>query len=335
LGFEADYVWPGIRKEIRAGHFAGLVYIEPRQIETLASHNMRNGIKQFLVGALALSVLQPALWAAEEKSELKDQKSKVSYGIGMNIGNNLKRSGYEIDVDTLAGAIKDVMAGKELKLTDAQAREVLMSYSKEMQAKREEERKLKAEKNHKEGEAFLAENKKKPDVKTHMVTLPNGKTAEMQYKVLKEGTGPIPGSNDTVTVNYRGTLINGTEFDSSAKRGTPAKFSVNGVIKGWTEALLMMKVGSKWELYIPAALAYDDRGSGQLIEPGATLIFEVELLSAEAPAPPAPAQPLTSDIIKVPSADELKKGAKIEVIKPEDVDKKIKEAQANQANPKK
>jgi hypothetical protein len=131
-------------------------------------------------------------------------------------------------------------------------------------------------------------------------------------------------------VNYRGTLINGTEFDSSAKRGTPAKFAVTGVIKGWTEALLMMKVGSKWELYLPASLAYDDRGSGQLIEPGSTLIFEIELLSAEAQTPPAPAQPLTSDIIKVPSADELKKGAKIEVIKPEDVDKKIKESQSSQ-----
>jgi len=292
--------------------------------------NMRNGIKQFLVGTLAFTVLQPVLWAADEKSDLKDQKSKVSYGIGMNWGNTIKRSGFDVDIDTIAAAMKDVLAGKETKLTDAQAREVLMSYQKEMQAKHEQERQQKAAKNRKEGEEFLAQNKKKEGVKTHMVTLPGGKTAELQYKVLKEGTGPTPQTNDMVTVNYRGTLINGTEFDSSAKRGTPAKFAVTGVIKGWTEALLMMKVGSKWELYLPASLAYDDRGSGQLIEPGSTLIFEIELLSAEAQTPPAPAQPLTSDIIKVPSADELKKGAKIEVIKPEDVDKKIKESQSSQ-----
>ncbi len=291
----------------------------------LASIIMRNGMKLFLVTVLGFALLQPALRAADDKAELKDQKAKVSYSIGMNIGNNLKRSGYDVDVDTLASAIKDVLTGKEPKLTEAQAREVLTSYSKEMNAKREEERAQKAEKNRKEGEAFLAENKKKEGVKTHTVTLPDGKTAELQYKVLTEGTGPTPKSNDVVTVNYRGTLINGTEFDSSMKRGQPAKFPVTGVIKGWTEALLMMKTGSKWQLFIPSSLAYGDRGSGPTIEPGSTLIFEVELISAEPQAAPAPAQPLTSDIIKVPSADELKKGAKIEVIKPEDVEKRIKE----------
>jgi len=291
---------------------------------------MRNGMKQILLITLSLAVLQPAIQAADEKSELKDTKAKVSYGIGMNFGNNLKRSGYEVDVDILTAAIKDVVSGKETKLTEAQAREVLMSYSKEMSAKREEERQAKAQKNRKEGEEFLAANKSKEGVKTHSVNLPKGGTAELQYKVLTEGTGSMPKSNDVVTVNYKGTLINGTEFDSSAKHGKPAQFPVTGVIKGWTEALMMMKTGSKWQLFLPAALAYDDRGSGALIEPGATLIFEVELLSAEAQAPPPTAQPLTSDIIKVPSADEIKKGAKIEVIKPEDVDKKIKEAQQEQ-----
>jgi len=291
---------------------------------------MRNGMKQILLITLSLAVLQPAIQAADEKSELKDTKAKVSYGIGMNFGNNLKRSGYEVDVDILTAAIKDVVSGKETKLTEAQAREVLMSYSKEMSAKREEERQAKAQKNRKEGEEFLAANKSKEGVKTHTVNLPKGGTAELQYKVLTEGTGSMPKSNDVVTVNYKGTLINGTEFDSSAKHGKPAQFPVTGVIKGWTEALMMMKTGSKWQLFLPAALAYDDRGSGALIEPGATLIFEVELLSAEAQAPPPTAQPLTSDIIKVPSADEIKKGAKIEVIKPEDVDKKIKEAQQEQ-----
>ena len=291
---------------------------------------MRNGMKQILLVTLSLTALQPVIWAADEKSELKDQKAKVSYGIGMNFGNNLKRSGYEVDLDVLTAAIKDVMSGKETKLTEAQAREVLMSYSKEMSAKREEERQAKAQKNRKEGEEFLAANKTKEGVKTHTVNLPNGKTAELQYKVLTEGTGSTPKSNDVVTVNYKGTLINGTEFDSSAKHGKPAQFPVTGVIKGWTEALMMMKTGSKWQLFLPSTLAYDDRGSGPMIEPGATLIFEVELLSAEPQPPPPTAQPLTSDIIKVPSADEIKKGAKIEVIKPEDVDKKIKEAQQEQ-----
>jgi hypothetical protein len=152
--------------------------------------------------------------------------------------------------------------------------------------------------------------------------LQNGTTAELQYKVITEGTGAIPKSNDTVTVNYRGTLINGKEFDSSAKHGAqPSKFQVGRVVRGWTEALQMMKAGSKWEIYLPSTLAYEDRGAGPNIEPGSTLIFEMELLSAETPAPPPPPQPLTSDIIRVPSAEELKKGAKIEVIKPEDLEK--------------
>lgn len=292
----------------------------------VGTRTMRNGMKLILVTGLGVVLAQGAM-GAEAKSELTSEKDKVSYGVGMNIGNNLKRSGYEVDVDVLAGAIKDVLTGKETKMTEQQAREALMAYQKEMMAKRAEEQTKMAEKNRKEGEAFLAENKKKEGVKTVEVPLPDGKTAELQYKVLTEGKGETPKSNDIVTVNYKGTLINGTEFDSSIKRGQPAKFNVNGVIKGWTEALKLMKVGSKWQLFIPSSLAYGDRGSGPTIEPGSTLIFEVELLGSEAPPPPAPAQPLTSDIIKVPSAEELKKGAKIEVIKPEDVDKKIKESQ--------
>src|SRR5207249_7514629 len=139
--------------------------------------------------------------------------------------------------------------------------EVLTAYQKEMMAKRDEERKKSAEKNKKEGEEWLAANQKKEGVKIHPVTLPDGTTAELQYKVITEGTGATPKSNDTVTVNYRGTLTNGKEFDNSAKRGgKPAKFPVKGVVPGWTEALQMMKVGSKWELYLPSALAYADRG---------------------------------------------------------------------------
>src|SRR5262249_19838059 len=159
---------------------------------------------------------------------------------------------------------------------------------------------------------FLAENKKKPGVKTHSVTLADGTTAEMQYKVITNGTGEMPKSNDIVVVNYKGTLINGKEFDSSAKHGGPLKRPANSLIRGWTEAVRRMRVGSKGELSVPSALAYGDRAAGPDIEPGATLIFEMELTGIEVPPPPpAPAQPLTSDIIRVPSAEELKKGAKI------------------------
>ena len=293
-------------------------------MKTRLLFNMRNGIKLFLIGALGLTFVRAA-GAAEEKSELKDQKAKVSYSLGMNMGQYLKRGGFDVDLEVLTTAMKDVLTGKELKLSEQQAREVMMAYQKELSAKREEERAQKAEKNRKEGETFLAENQKKPGVKTHTVTLPDGKTAELQYKVLTEGNGATPGSNDMVSINYRGTLINGTEYDSSVKRGQAAKFPINGVIKGWSDALKMMKVGSKWQLFIPSTLAYGDRASGQIIEPGSTLILDVELVASEPQAPPAPAQPLTSDIIKVPSAEELKKGAKIEVIKPEEVEKKIKE----------
>jgi hypothetical protein len=148
----------------------------------------------------------------------------------------------------------------------------------------------------------------------------------LQYTVITEGIGEIPKSNDTVSVNYKGTLLNGKEFDSSYKRGQPAKFMVNRVVRGWTVALESMKVGSKWELYIPSSLGYGDTGNAS-IEPGSTLIFEVELLAIEPPPAATPAsQPLTSDIIKVPSAEELKIGAKIEVIKAEDA---AKQAQTN------
>ncbi len=293
---------------------------------------MRIGTNLILTACLALG-LTPVAQAADEKAELANQKDKVSYSIGMNIGANLKRGGYQVDVDVLANAIKDVLADKPLKLTETEAREVMNAYNTELRAKREEERKELAEKNQEAGEKFLAENAKKTGVKTLSVTLPDGTNAVMQYKVITEGTGAIPGSNDTVTVNYRGTLIDGKEFDSSAKHGQPAKFQVNRVIRGWTTALEHMKVGSKWEVFIPSSLAYGDHASGPIIEPGSTLIFEIELLNAEAAAPPPPAQPLTSDIIKVPSAEELKKGAKVEILKPEDVERHLREA-TNKASQK-
>jgi len=273
-----------------------------------------------LAAGLGLSLLQTPAAAAEEKAAtFKDDKEKASYALGMWFGNQIKRSNMEVDTDVTISAMKDLLAGREPKLTDQQVQETLRNYQMESQRKV-------AEKNKKAGEAFLAENKSKPGVKTLEVTLPDSTKAEMQYKVITEGTGAIPKSNDTVTVNYRGTLIDGKEFDSSAKHGQPGKFMVNRVVKGWTEALERMKVGSKWEVFIPSALAYGDRGNPN-IEPGSTLIFEVELLTIEPPQPTPTSQPLTSDNIKVPSADELKKGAKIEVIKPEDAARMAQEAQ--------
>ena len=143
--------------------------------------------------------------------------------------------------------------------------------------------------------------------------------------MITAGSGESPKTNDTVSVHYKGTFIDGTEFDSSYKRGQPAKFQVSGVIKGWTEALTMMKSGAKWQLFIPGDLAYGVRGSGDKIMPNSTLLFDVELLTTT-PAPPTPPIPgaapsVTSDIIKVPSAEDLKKGAKVEIIKPEDIEK--------------
>jgi FKBP-type peptidyl-prolyl cis-trans isomerase len=256
--------------------------------------------------------------APADKSAFKDDKEKASYAIGMYFGTQLKRGGMDIDEDVAIGAMKDMLAGKEPKLTEQEVQTVIRSYQMES-------RKKLAEKNKALGEAFLAENKKKAGVKTHAVTLHDGKTAEMQYKVITEGTGVMPKSNDVVSVTYRGTLIDGKEFDSTAKHGgTPMKRAANQLVRGWTEALQMMKVGSKWEIYLPSSLAYGDNPT-PTIEPGSTLIFEMELLGIEAPQPPPVAQahpqPLTSDIIKVPSAEELKKGAKIEVIKPEDAAK--------------
>ena len=298
---------------------------------------MKTGLKLALTLGFGMALLQftaaaqitPAATATTTnapKLSPEEMKKNMSLAIGTDIGRNLKRGGVELDMDVLSMALKDAAAGGESKLTDPQIQEAIGNYRKESMAKRDEERRKTAEKNKKEGAAFLAENKSKPGIKTLEVKLPDGTTAEMQYKVITEGKGDIPKTNDTVTATYRGTLINGKEFDNSAKHGgKPFKFPVTRVVRGWTEAVERMPVGSKWELYLPSSLAYGDNGSGQMIEPGATLIFEMELTGIEAPQaapPPAqPAQPLTSDIIRVPSAEELKKGAKIEVIKPEDLEK--------------
>ena len=222
----------------------------------------------------ALHAQAGAAAASPGASTLKSQKEKVSYAIGMQIGTGLKQNGVDVDPQALSAAIRDMITGAKPQLTDAEMRDTLTAFGSEMQAKQGAANKVSGEKSRQEGTTFLAANKTKEGVKT----LPDG----LQYKVMTAGTGPKPAATDTVKVHYKGTLINGTEFDSSYKRNEPATFPVNGVIKGWTEALQLMPVGSKWQLFIPADLAYADRGApGGTIPPGATLIFEVELLGIQ------------------------------------------------------
>lgn len=209
--------------------------------------------------------------AQQKELELKTDREKASYSIGMNLGKDFKSKEIEIDADILAQGIKDVFSGGKVLLTEEESQKTLMALQQEMMAKQEARNAEMTKKNKTEGEAFLAENAKKEGVKT----LPSG----LQYKIIEEGSGKTPSASDTVTVNYKGTLIDGTEFDSSYKRGQPATFPVGGVIAGWTEALQLMKEGAKWQLFIPADLAYGERGAGQLIGPNATLIFDVELIA--------------------------------------------------------
>ncbi|HEX4485154.1 MAG TPA: FKBP-type peptidyl-prolyl cis-trans isomerase [Terriglobales bacterium] len=203
---------------------------------------------------------------------LKTGKDKFSYALGMNLGTSMKKQSVEVDPAILARGLRDALAGKT-QMTDDEARAAIMAVQTEMRKKMEDSRQAAGATNKKEGDAFLAANKAKEGV----TTLPSG----LQYKILTAGTGPKPTATDSVVCNYRGTLINGKEFDSSYKRGQPATFPVNGVIKGWTEALQLMPVGSKWQLVVPPDLAYGDRGAGADITPGATLIFEVELMSIQ------------------------------------------------------
>ncbi|MCG3116499.1 MAG: FKBP-type peptidyl-prolyl cis-trans isomerase [Candidatus Manganitrophus sp. SA1] len=223
------------------------------------------------IAIVGLGLLSVSVYAAD-KSDLKTQKDKVSYSIGLDIGRNLKDQSIEVDPKLLSQGIQDATSGKHL-LTDEEIQKVMSTFREEMQAKAAAQAKVIGDKNLKEGNAFLAENKKKKGV----VTLPSG----LQYKIITAGTGKKPKATDTVTTNYKGTLIDGTEFDSSYKRGEPASFPVEGVIPGWTEALQLMPVGSKWQLVVPPSLAYGPRGAGQAIGPNATLIFEVELLAIE------------------------------------------------------
>lgn len=224
---------------------------------------------QTMAVLVAILLAVPAL--AADPSTLKTQKDKVSYSIGLDIGSKLKQQSIEVNPDALSAGLKDSLSGGKPLLTEDEVKAVLTQFQQEMKSKAEEQMKQVSEKNKTEGEAFLAANKTKEGV----VTLPSG----LQYKVLQAGKGDSPKATDTVTTHYKGTLIDGTEFDNSYKRGEPVSFPVNGVIAGWTEALQLMKPGAKWQLFIPSDLAYGPRGAGQTIGPNATLIFEVELIS--------------------------------------------------------
>jgi FKBP-type peptidyl-prolyl cis-trans isomerase FklB len=223
---------------------------------------------RLLIVTIAVLTLA-SLSFGQDKPQLKDLKDKVSYSVGLNVGTNFKKQGQDLNPDALLAGVKDALSGKTPALTENELKDTMEAWSKQM----EDKQKVAGEKNAADATKFLAENKKKDGVKTT--------ASGLQYKAVKEGTGAQPKETDTVTVNYRGTLINGTEFDSSYKRGEPATFPVNGVIKGWTEALQLMKTGAKYQLCIPADLAYGARAVGPDITPNSALIFEVELLEVK------------------------------------------------------
>jgi FKBP-type peptidyl-prolyl cis-trans isomerase FklB len=209
----------------------------------------------------------------QSPTTLSTPKDKLSYAIGLNIGRSLGKDAIDVDPEIVAQGFKDALAGGKTLLTDEEAKAAIVALQADLRKKQEETMKAAGEANKKQGDAFLAANKAKEGV----VTLPSG----LQYKIVTPGTGPKPAATDTVVCNYRGTLIDGTEFDSSYKRGQPATFPVGQVIPGWTEALQLMPVGSKWQLFIPPDLAYGERSPSPVIGVNSTLIFDIELLSIQ------------------------------------------------------
>ena len=207
---------------------------------------------------------------SDKAGDFDSDKARRSYALGMDIGNSLKELPVDIQVDELSEGVSDVVSGKETRLSQDELDSVMQSFVKEMEAAQQQKASEQAQNNLEKGKKFLAENKDKDGVKTT--------DSGLQYKVLEEGDGPTPSADDSVTVHYTGKLIDGTVFDSSRERGEPVTFPVDAVIPGWTEALQLMKQGAKYELYIPAKLAYGERGAGAQIGPNETLIFDVELL---------------------------------------------------------
>ena len=224
------------------------------------------------VTSVAAAAMIAGAVCAQDKPDLKDPKLRASYALGADIGSNLKRQELDLDAKALAAGISDAIGGKTA-LTPAEVQETLAELRKQYMAQMESKAKVAGSKNLKDGEDFLAANGKKDGVKTT--------ASGLQYKVIKSGSGATPKPSDEVKVHYHGTLIDGTVFDSSVERGEPISFPVTGVIPGWVEALQLMKVGDKWQIYIPSKLAYGERGSGPKIGPNSALIFDVELLGIE------------------------------------------------------
>jgi FKBP-type peptidyl-prolyl cis-trans isomerase FklB len=219
---------------------------------------------------LFFCALAPGFALAQTGKALKTNADSLGYALGMNIGNDFKKQGIPADMDALIQGLQDAMGGKPTQLTEAQSRTLWMAYQQTQQQRAAAEKKAKADANLKKGEEFLAQNKLKPGI----LVLPNG----LQYEVVVEGTGKNPATTDKVTTHYRGTLIDGTEFDSSYKRGQPATFPVTGVIQAWQTILPMMKEGGKVKIYSPSNLAYGPQGQGATIGPNEVLIFEIELI---------------------------------------------------------
>jgi FKBP-type peptidyl-prolyl cis-trans isomerase len=238
----------------------------------------------------------PAQASGQQAGKPESVQDRASYVIGYNLGRTLKQNDVNANTDLIVKGLRDGMGGGTGMLTDAEMQSTMQEFQKQVQTQQEAKQKVVGEKNKTEGEAFLAKNKAKAGVKTT--------ASGLQYEVEKEGTGPAPKATDTVTVNYKGTLMDGTTFDSSYDRGQPATFVLNQVIPGWTEGVQLMKVGSKYKFYIPAALGYGDKGAGNVIGPNSPLIFEVELLSIgepkAAPGAPAGAQPQAQPSEKPP-----------------------------------
>jgi FKBP-type peptidyl-prolyl cis-trans isomerase FkpA len=231
---------------------------------------MKHSLRYTLLAAATAVAFGASGLALAQDGQLATEKDKVSYMVGMQIGSSLGQIKDEIDLAVVTKAIEATLKGEKPLLTQEQAMEVQKAFAERLQAKRASEMQQVATKNKTEGEAFLAKNKSAPGVKTT--------ASGLQYKVVTEGKGPKPAATDEVKVHYTGTLLDGTKFDSSVDRGQPAQFALNAVIPGWTEALQLMPVGSKYTLWIPSALAYADRGTPGPIGPNATLKFDVELL---------------------------------------------------------
>jgi FKBP-type peptidyl-prolyl cis-trans isomerase FklB len=228
-------------------------------------------VKCIIAAIISIGLLFGVCLAAD-KLELKDQRDKESYSLGYQFGESLKIQALDVNLDVYTSAIRDALAGKAPQLSQEEIRATIMDLQKRAMAAQQKAVKEQGDKNLADARTFMEENKKKEGVKT----LPSG----LQYKILAEGSGKTPKATDEVTVNYKGSLVDGREFDNSYKRGAPTNFRVDKVIRGWTEALQLMKEGSKWELFIPPELGYGERGAGP-VPPNSVLIFEVELISVK------------------------------------------------------